>query len=138
MKKLFFVLAGLALFGCKKEEAKEDFSTKPVAEKTELAKKADNFFKSISTFESTAIAQNKIDLGKKLYYDKALSKNGTISCNSCHNLATYGVDNKSFSVGDTKELGGRTLRRQFMLFCTECSFGTVVPKMLKSRLAVHF
>lgn len=107
MKKVVFILVGLALFSCKKEEAKEDFSVKPVAVKSELATKADNFFKSISTAKSAAIAQNKIDLGKKLYYDKVLSKNGTISCNSCHNLATFGVDNKSFSVGDTNELGGR-------------------------------
>src|SRR5690606_38557502 len=30
-----------------------------------------------------------------------------ISCNSCHNLNTYGVDNKRFSLGDTGEKGGR-------------------------------
>ncbi|HSN48008.1 MAG TPA: cytochrome-c peroxidase, partial [Flavobacterium sp.] len=107
MKKLIFIFIGIALLGCKKNEAKEDFSTTPVAEKSELAKKADNFFKSISTVEHAAIPQNKIDLGKKLYFDKRLSKNETISCNSCHNLATFGVDNKSLSVGDTKELGGR-------------------------------
>lgn len=106
MKKLVFVIVGLVLFACKKE-AKEDFSKQPVSEKSELAKKADNFFKSISTIESTTIPQNKIDLGKKLYFDKALSKNETISCNSCHNLATFGVDNKSFSTGDTGQLGGR-------------------------------
>lgn len=106
MKKVVLVMLGLALFSCKKE-VKEDFSVKPVSEKSELQKKADNFFKSISTVETTTIPQNKIDLGKKLYFDKALSKNGTVSCNSCHNLATFGVDNKSFSVGDTKELGGR-------------------------------
>lgn len=107
MKKVVFILVGLALFGCKKEEAKEDFSTKPIVEKSELAKKADNFFKSISTVEYATIPQSKIDLGRKLYFDKALSKNETVSCNSCHNLATFGVDNKSFSIGDTKELGGR-------------------------------
>lgn len=107
MKKVVFALIGLALFSCKKEEAKEDFSTKPVVEKSELAKKADDFFKSISTVEYATIPQNKIDLGRKLYFDKALSKNGTVSCNSCHNLATFGVDNKPFSIGDTKELGGR-------------------------------
>lgn len=107
MKKLVFVLLGLALFGCKKEEAKEDFSIQPVAEKSELAKKADNFFKSISTVEKTSVQQNVIDLGKKLYFDKRLSKNGTINCNSCHNLETFGVDNKSLSVGDTGQLGGR-------------------------------
>ncbi|WP_281238543.1 cytochrome-c peroxidase [Flavobacterium praedii] len=106
MKKLVFIILGLVFFGCKKE-TKEDFSIKPIIEKSELAKKANNFFKSISTIEPVTIAQNKIDLGKKLYFDKALSKNGTVSCNSCHNLVTYGVDNKSFSLGDTKQLGGR-------------------------------
>lgn len=107
MKKVVFILVGLALFGCKKQEANEDFSKQPIVEKSELAKKADNFFKSISTVEKVTIPQNKIDLGEKLYFDKALSKNGTISCNSCHNLATFGVDNKSFSPGDTGQLGGR-------------------------------
>lgn len=107
MKNVVFLLVGLTLFSCKKQEAKEDFSIKPVSEKSELAKKADNFFKSISTVEYTSIPQGKIDLGKKLYFDKALSKNGTISCNSCHNLSTFGVDNQSFSLGDTKQLGGR-------------------------------
>ena len=106
MKKLVFVIAGLALFGCKKE-SKEDFSKQPVPEKSELAKKADNFFKSISTVDYTMIPQNKIDLGKKLFFDKALSKNGTISCNSCHNLATFGVDNKSLSSGYTNQLESR-------------------------------
>ena len=106
MKKLVFVIVGLALLGCKKE-SNGDFAKEPLVEKSELAKKADNFFKSISTVENKTIPQNKIDLGKKLFFDKTLSKNGTISCNSCHNLATFGVDNKSFSIGDTKELGGR-------------------------------
>lgn len=106
MKKINFIFVLLLFLGCKKEE-KEDFSVKPVSEKSELAKKASNFFKSISTVEYVSIPQNKIDLGEKLFFDKALSKNGTISCNSCHNLSSYGVDNKSFSLGDTKKLGGR-------------------------------
>lgn len=106
MKKVLFVLAGLVLFSCKKE-AEEDFSKPQVAEKSELMKKALGIFKSISTIEYASIPQNKIDLGKKLFFDNTLSKNGTISCNSCHNLASFGVDNKSFSLGDTKELGGR-------------------------------
>lgn len=49
----------------------------------------------------------KIKLGHMLYFDTRLSKNNTISCNSCHNLATGGVDNKPFSLGDAGELGGR-------------------------------
>lgn len=106
MKTTIFIFVGLLLFGCKKATT-EDFSKQPVPEKSELAKKAENFFKSISTVEYASIPQNKIDLGKKLFFDETLSKSGATSCNSCHNLATFGVDNKVFSVGDNKELNAR-------------------------------
>ena len=36
--------------------------------------------------------QEKADLGRMLYYDTRLSKNQDISCNTCHDLANYGVD----------------------------------------------
>ncbi len=49
----------------------------------------------------------KIELGKKLYFEPALSASGQFSCNSCHNLATYGVDNQKFSVGHKWQRGGR-------------------------------
>ncbi len=41
----------------------------------------------------------KIELGKKLYFDPRLSKSGLISCNTCHNLATGGVDGVSAAIG---------------------------------------
>jgi len=53
------------------------------------------------------ITDEKVKLGKVLYFDTRLSKDNTISCNSCHNLSTYGVDNLSFSIGNDKNLGGR-------------------------------
>lgn len=49
----------------------------------------------------------KISLGQRLYFDKRLSKNNSISCNSCHDLGSFGVDNLSFSPGDRGENGGR-------------------------------
>jgi cytochrome c peroxidase len=49
----------------------------------------------------------KIKLGHVLYFDKRLSLNNTISCNSCHNLSTFGVDNLPTSPGDAGENGGR-------------------------------
>ncbi len=49
----------------------------------------------------------KIELGKKLYFEPALSATGQFSCNSCHNLSTYGVDNQQFSVGHKWQRGGR-------------------------------
>ena len=49
----------------------------------------------------------KVELGKKLYFEPALSKSGNFSCNSCHNLGTAGVDNQQFSIGHKWQRGGR-------------------------------
>lgn len=48
-----------------------------------------------------------VELGKMLYYDPRLSASGFISCNSCHNLATYGVDNLPTSLGHRWAVGPR-------------------------------
>ncbi len=52
--------------------------------------------------------QLRIDLGRRLYYDVHLSENGSVSCNSCHQLDQYGVDpGKAVSIGHDKRPGGR-------------------------------
>lgn len=53
------------------------------------------------------ITPEKVALGKALFFDTRLSKSNTISCNSCHNIATYGVDNNPRSMGHGWKLGGR-------------------------------
>ncbi len=53
------------------------------------------------------MSEAKIELGKKLYFETALSKSGQFSCNSCHNLGTWGVDNQKFSIGHKWKRGGR-------------------------------
>ncbi len=45
------------------------------------------------------LSDAKIALGKKLYFDPRLSKSNLISCNTCHNLATGGVDGVSAAIG---------------------------------------
>jgi len=47
----------------------------------------------------------KIELGKKLFFEPRLSKSGWITCNSCHNLSTGGVDNLPTSIGHKWMLG---------------------------------
>ena len=47
----------------------------------------------------------KAALGKKLYFDTSLSKDNTISCNSCHDLKKFGVDSKQVSMGVGGKLG---------------------------------
>ena len=46
-----------------------------------------------------------VELGKMLFFEPRLSRSGFISCNSCHNLATGGVDNLQTSVGDRWQKG---------------------------------
>jgi len=88
------------------DESKEITAFDAEKEK-QLKEKADIFFQSISSLPKEDIPSNKIALGKKLYFDTRLSKDGTISCNSCHDMNTYGVDNLALSPGDTKEFGNR-------------------------------
>ena len=48
-----------------------------------------------------------IDLGRALYFETRLSKNHDISCNSCHDLQKFGVDNEPTSPGHKGVRGGR-------------------------------
>jgi len=45
------------------------------------------------------------ELGKKLFYDKAMSKNYAVSCASCHHPNSAFSDTVSLSLGDNNEIG---------------------------------
>jgi len=68
---------------------------------------------SLSVLPETAATQerptptSRVDLGRMLYYDPRLSVNHDISCNSCHQLDKFGVDNLPTSPGHKGQLGGR-------------------------------
>jgi cytochrome c peroxidase len=51
--------------------------------------------------------QEQVSLGHMLFFEKRLSKNHDISCNSCHDLATFGVDGKATSEGHKGQKGNR-------------------------------
>jgi cytochrome c peroxidase len=57
--------------------------------------------------KTNPVTPAKIDLGRRLYYETKLSKSGEISCNSCHDLAAYGVDGEPTSPGHEGQRGGR-------------------------------
>jgi cytochrome c peroxidase len=56
---------------------------------------------------SGAVTDEKITLGRMLYFDKRLSKGQDVSCNTCHDLAKFGVDGLSTSVGHKGQIGKR-------------------------------
>ncbi len=53
------------------------------------------------------ITPAKIELGKTLYFDPRLSVDGTVSCNSCHNVMSDGADGRPVGVGVRGQRGGR-------------------------------
>jgi len=77
----------------------------------DLLNQARNYFqplpKQIPAPSDNPTTKEKVELGKKLYYDPRLSLSGVISCNTCHNLATYGVDGVETSLGHKFQTGGK-------------------------------
>lgn len=53
------------------------------------------------------ITPAKVKLGRMLYYDKRLSVDHDIACNTCHPLDAYGVDHEPTSKGHKGERGER-------------------------------
>jgi len=49
----------------------------------------------------------QVSLGRQLWFDPRISNDGAISCNSCHELAAYGVEGRPTSLGDGGRLGRR-------------------------------
>ena len=114
-RNFFLILVAIALVtACNQQQTTSDTQDQESeaisqADK-ELLAKAQAFFKplpEIASNDNNPITPEKVALGKTLYYDKRLSKDENISCNSCHNLETFGVDNLPTSPGDEGETGDR-------------------------------
>lgn len=111
-KVLLMAIAVFYLLSCKKSPEK---GTNLVVDSendfTELSENAKLLFGTlpeVAENPENPITADKVALGQKLYHDVRLSKDNTISCNSCHNLNTYGVDNLPVSPGnDEGTFGGR-------------------------------
>ena len=61
------------------------------ADKAELMKLIDD--------KNDPITKEKVELGKKLYFDPRISKSGLISCNTCHNVGLGGADGIPAAIG---------------------------------------
>jgi len=77
----------------------------------ELLTQAKKYFKPLPK-EIPAPSYNpttpqKVQLGKKLFFDPRISLSGVISCHTCHSFSTYGADNVETSLGHKFQTGGR-------------------------------
>jgi cytochrome c peroxidase len=57
--------------------------------------------------ENNAVTPEKVALGRKLYFDKRLSKDGSVSCATCHDPARGFSDGKKVSEGIGGQKGAR-------------------------------
>lgn len=66
-------------------------------------------FQAVAGQEAAApvASADVVDLGRMLWFDTRLSRNRDLSCNSCHDLQTFGVDNRARSPGHNGKLGRR-------------------------------
>jgi cytochrome c peroxidase len=125
-KKFTAFLAILLLFvfaSCNNKKKKTEEEQKPQQDENTLSAEDEELIKMASAFYKTLplIAENpknevndaKVELGKMLYFDTRLSMDNTISCNSCHDLNTFGVDNKPLSPGVGDVLGDRNSPSSF-------------------------
>jgi cytochrome c peroxidase len=114
--KMFALMALLMLFAmsCKNSSQPLEEEQNKAPEYTQADKdllgKAQAFFKvlpSEAPNPENPVTPEKVTLGKALYFETQLSQNGTQSCNTCHNLNTFGVDNLATSPGDNGKPGTR-------------------------------
>ncbi len=104
---LILVIVTTAIYSCGDQKQNEGTTTDSFPG---LREKAAGFFGTlpiVAENPENPITEDKVELGKNLYFDVRLSKDNTQSCNTCHNLDTYGVDNNAFSAGNDGDLGGR-------------------------------
>lgn len=100
----------VGFISCNNNEKANEKTAKVNAERSAVHKMAAKFFKvlpSSADNPENVLSEQKIALGKALYYDVRLSKDQTQSCNTCHNIATYGVDHSPTSKGDNGGFGTR-------------------------------
>ena len=76
------------------------------------------FGKPLKTLElpKDKVALSLVELGRTLYHEKRLSRDNSISCNSCHDTKSFGVDGEKFSVGFNNHLTGRNSPTSFNAF----------------------
>ncbi len=62
---------------------------------------------NINVPASNPLTKGKFELGRQLYFDPRVSKDGTVSCATCHNPERGWSDNMKTSIGILGQVGGR-------------------------------
>ncbi len=96
-KHIWIIASFVFLFSCNKEEVKDDSF---VLEQPEG-------FPAMQIPSDNQLTKSRVNLGKKLFFDKRLSEDSTVSCASCHLQPMGFADNFQISPGVHGNLGFR-------------------------------
>lgn len=114
-KTLFTLLTAILLVSCgsggqKGTDSKNADKKAAPDEYADLTKTARQIFgalPAVAENPDNPLTDEKVLLGKKLYLDVRLSKDDVQSCNTCHDLKNFGVDNEPTSEGNNGTPGTR-------------------------------
>ena len=82
----------------------------PEPELDRLLRQARSVFGVLPAEASAAenpLTAEKIELGRILFHDRRLSRDGSVSCSSCHELNNYGIDGLALARGIDDQVGTR-------------------------------
>lgn len=99
MNRFWLLLAVIVTFGCKKEPK--------VYEPTPYALDVPSHFPNMPIPADNPMTVEGVYLGRKLFYEKRLSLDNSISCASCHSPQKGFSDDKRFSIGVNGTIGRR-------------------------------
>ena len=108
-RHLPFLVALLAIVACRKDPAVEqsDVFTGPTPLALELPPWALNQPHPMNLPADNPLTVEGVALGRKLFYEKALSDNYSLSCGSCHQQEFAFSDPRRFSLGTDGSIGRR-------------------------------
>jgi cytochrome c peroxidase len=61
----------------------------------------------VPSVKGNAVTHDRVDLGRRLFFEPRLSSSHLLSCNTCHNLSLGGDDNQETSIGHGWQKGPR-------------------------------
>lgn len=88
---------------------------------------------TIPAVADNPVTDEKIELGKMLFFDPRISLSGVFSCYSCHNLTTGGDDNLETSVGHGWQKGPRNAPTVLNAVLNEAQFWDGRAEDLKAQ-----
>lgn len=141
MRKLALISIPVLALACQQADQKPAqvaVAEKPVAlappsfDPAAVQKKAAALFASVKpqdTSDDPSVEAARVELGKLLYFEHRISAGKDISCNTCHDLAQYGVDAREkdgkrtpTSAGHLGQLGGRNSPTTYNAFVHTTQF----------------